>query len=264
MSLDWLLGPHQPPPQPPDGWGEDHLSRYLDNAYNNRFATFFKKRGEYNLLSEIDHTFLNFTINWQADKDHILPSFFLRSHAAFLTSTEHLLGAQLGECYVGFRLSLEYAGYSILIRQNHDLAQTWLRRQDSDKHRQAVRQSFTHGAIRKSIKSIDPSLEIRFSELYERTIDWGAHPNELAVTSATTKLEHEDRIHILQQYLYGDGIQFDHALGTGQAVGLCCLNLFSHVFPERYAALNLASHLSSLEIAARRLAAARMAAHQGT
>ena len=53
--------------------------------------------------------------------------------------------------------------------------------------RKLIRRTFTQTAIRDSIATKDTKLSEIYQALYERSIDFGAHPNEKAVTSSLVK-----------------------------------------------------------------------------
>lgn len=53
-----------------------------------------------------------------------------------------------------------------------------MNRHDSDKAAKATRDEFTHGNVSRNISAANANLGSIYSELYVRTIDYGAHPNE--------------------------------------------------------------------------------------
>jgi hypothetical protein len=57
----------------------------------------------------------------------------------------------------------------------------------------AVRSKFTNGAVIKTLESVDANLGATIKALYERTIDFGAHPNEQGVAGSMTLAETPDR-----------------------------------------------------------------------
>jgi hypothetical protein len=56
----------------------------------------------------------------------------------------------------------------------------------SDADMQAQKQSFRASEVKTVIKSFDQKLETIFSELYERSIDFGGHPNPHGTFSTVT------------------------------------------------------------------------------
>ncbi len=84
-------------------------------------------------------------------------------------------------------------------------------------------------------------------DLYERTIDYGAHPNELALTTALRQTREEDVIRFDLAYLSDDSTP---ALAlcqkTNAQVGVCSLRTFRLVLPERFDLLGLTDELGRL------------------
>lgn len=89
--------------------------------------------------------------------------------------------------------------------------------------------------VKKSLEARDSALAALVSEMYERTIDYGGHPNAGSVLGA---LEHVDRgedgggYNIT--YLAAVGDEYALASRTTATIGLLIIDIFSLVFPERF------------------------------
>ena len=70
--------------------------------------------------------------------------------------------------------------------------------------------------------------------LYDRTIDSGAHPNELALMQTLQISEGANQIEFKSKYLDQDSFALSSALKTTAQVGVCALSLFRVVYPERF------------------------------
>src|SRR5260370_42555922 len=81
------------------------------------------------------------------------------------------------------RSCLENAGYAHLISTTPELSERWLNRDDDP----GSKSRFTNRAVREAISASDDELAVIYQDLYERTIDFGAHPNEKTVTANLIK-----------------------------------------------------------------------------
>ncbi len=70
--------------------------------------------------------------------------------------------------------------------------------------------------------------------LYERTIDSGAHPNELALMQTLQINENDDHIEFKSNYLDQDSAALRAAIQTTAQVGVCALSLFQVIYSERF------------------------------
>jgi hypothetical protein len=132
------------------------------------------------------------------------------------------------------RSCLESAGYARLIFTSPQLSEQWLKREDDPE----TKSRFTNRAVRESIASSNTVLARIYQELYERSIDFGAHPNEKSVTLNMVK-ESMTTQTLQFRILPGDGLVLDHALRTCAQVGICALKVLDLVFGEQFAKLDI-------------------------
>ncbi|TQX91337.1 hypothetical protein EQW76_00965 [Rhizobium sp. rho-13.1] len=219
-------------PAPP-GWGKDRLSAYLEEFRGNQFATFHNKRKEVADLIALDNLFEKL-LNGARDPDPQMPmTFLLRAHAAFRAAVSLVMGGQLYEAQVLLRLSLEHASYGFFIGGDQLRWTRWMKRNDDEKSKKAVREEFTSGAIRRSIKKADAKIGGHFETLYERLIDFGAHPNKQGFSMSTKLRKEPGETHILSIYLHDDGVPLDFALKTTAQVAICVLQIAYLLYPTR-------------------------------
>lgn len=233
---------------PPKRWGDDELTKFLDSSRDNQFATFANKVSETTRIVDIDKGFRRILHGWINPSDLIAAFLMFRAHSAYRAAASCAFAGQSAELYPLLRIALEYGGYAILINRKPGLAEVWLNRGESDADRARVRSEFKVGNIRETLASSNASLERTFSELYERSIDLGAHPNELSVTTSLTIGERGKRNDYSQVYLHGDGIVLDHSLRSLAQVGICVLLIFQEIFPERFELLGVSYDLTKLRI----------------
>ena len=231
----------------PPGWGDDQLSQFLEIAHQNRFATFHNKKFEFQRLLDIDDCFSLVGKSWNNPASLVTPMLYFRSHAAFRSACEHSMAGQIVDAFVSIRSVIETAGYAAHLNQNPDLEEIWLRRNDNEDCKNLTRKNFEISRIKKSIKSNNISILKVFELLYERSIDFGAHTNEGAITGSM----HVREIGADKDYqfsmLHSDGLPLDHALRSVAQAGVCGLEIFGGVFSGRYNQLGLFGRLPALK-----------------
>ena len=232
---------------PPTGWGCDGLTEFLETAHQNRFATFANKKAEYQRLSKIDKCFSRIEDGWTNPTNLITPLLLIRCHAAFLATCEHAMSGQIIDTFVSIRNLIETAGYALHIHRNPGADEIWLRRHDDAASMKAAKSEFKIANVRKSIRAANRVGDDVFQMLYERSIDFGGHPNERAITGSMALVEEESRSNYQLLLLQRDGVPLDHALKSAAQAGVCALDILGDVFPARYELLGVREKLPTLK-----------------
>lgn len=232
----------------PQGWGCDGLTEFLETAHQNRFATFANKTKEFQRLASIDECFSRIEADWINPPNLVTPLLFFRSHAAFRATCEHAMSGQIVDTFVSIRNLIETAGYALHIHRNPGLDQTWLRRHDDEGSMKKVKSAFKISSVRKSIHAANSFGEDVFGLLYERSIDFGGHPNERAITGSLSHVEEEARSNYRLSLLQGDGLPLDHALKSAAQAGVCALDILGDVFSARYELLGVRERMPALKV----------------
>lgn len=227
-------------PQPrPKGWQQNDLAQYFEAAASNRAATFANHRDEFELLSRIDGCFRKVAKDWLNPQNELSAALFLISHRYFMASSEHSCAGQIAESFAMSRACLEAAGYSLHVMANPSLGPVWIKRHDDDASKAAVRKEFSPDRIRRSIDQRNKKAAEIFQKLYERAIDFGAHPNERSLSSTLEIQDGGDRRFMTVSYLAPDEMPFLHALKSSAQVGVCALEILQEVFPSRFELLGV-------------------------
>jgi hypothetical protein len=205
----------------------------MDASRSNQFATFHQKQAVVQDICLIDRVFSEFARDWRNPSNPLSALLLLRSHSAYRVSAGAAMAGQAGEVPCLHRLSLECAGYAVIIDNDPTLGETWLRRGESDDARKAARKAFTPARIAGAVGSCEPKLATIFGKLYDEAIDFGAHPNELQMTSNLRILPGERERRFESIYLQGDGMPLDLALRRSVQIGIWCAKVFALLFPER-------------------------------
>ncbi len=241
----------------PDDWGREPVSEFLHSAYSNN-VSFFANYSEVpfvQAIREINNLFKQFTeCDFKIDV-HVLPNFVTRSRSAFLGSIRLATSGEAVESYMVSRGCLEYALYALHIYEdkeyvyiNNDKTVTedrkdsnsqpvqrrfmiWLNRSSSTEANKKCRKVFSNSNVKKTLLAKNEDLGKVVSELYDSTIDYGAHPNIGGVLLTSTislngvvdgfLLHHED-------------VVFKAGVQNVILIGLCSLFIFYLIFKENF------------------------------
>jgi hypothetical protein len=231
----------------PERWASDDITSFIDAARVNEYATFANLPAQMSRLIGIDRSFRKVIDAFNNSKEWFPGLFILRAHSNFLGVCRLTLSGQLPESYALLRSTLENALYGLYLSRNPSSQETWLRREEDAKSKQKVRNEFKIAALLKFAAQIAPSEGKVAKTLYERAIDHGAHPNELALMQTLKLGKQPAHVKFTVSYLQGDGLQLQLALKTAAQVGVCTLALFERVLPERYAILGINQDIASLQ-----------------
>ena len=230
----------------PPGWGEDSLSAFIDNAQQNIYATFYNLKPHYDLLKNIHLVFDSIILNLNRSPEWFASFLLVRSHSSYLEGVRLALSGAVPESYMVLRGCLENAFYGLYLHNNQELQEIWLRRHDNKKARDKMKGEFTTRKILDFIKTCDMGLYKVSRELYERTIDLGAHPNERAFLSVMTQEKDKSKITFNSAYLIGNEPALQLSLKSSAQIGLCSLSIFQKIFKERFELLGVSAKINQL------------------
>lgn len=231
-------------PEPPRSWGADDITGFIDNARLNSFVTYANLRPEYAKLAEVDGVFRKLIANLINTKDWFAAFFLLRAHSAFLAGSHLAMSGQTAEVYASLRLCLENGLYGLYLSRNPASRETWLRRHDSEQAKRRVRDEFTIRNLFETLRGCDGSEARVAEELYEYCIDYGAHPNERALTQSLKTETGPDVVNFQIVYLSGDSLVLRVCLKAAAQVGASVLGIFRIVFRERFDLTGLSDQLN--------------------
>lgn len=231
----------------PEGWYESQLFRFVEDGWGNTLATFANKNIVCRRLEEVDVLFSAVQDGLKLLRmSQLVPSLLLMRSIGAYRSTVALAMAHPTDAFAVMRSCLESAGYGVFIARDEKLAEMWLRRDEDKKTKQAVRDRFTQGAVREAVAKHEPQLGEVYKALYERAIDFGAHPNEKAVLTNLRPDSIRAAEKIDYKLLGGDGPLLDGVLRSTVQTGICVLRLFHYVFPERYDETNMVARVAEV------------------
>ena len=230
----------------PNDWSRDSLGKYLEDARYNMVATFGNRRPQYDAAAAIDQLYCTMLDNLAQSPDYFAGFFLFRTHSSFRVGVGLCLGGQVPEAYMVFRSCIESALYGLYMAGDETRQEMWLRRHDDDAARRRVKNEFTIANVQSHLQGIDAKTHGIVKSLYEQTIDLGGHPNERVITTQIAIESTEECHSFSADYFLCGGLPHALALKTASRVGICCLDIFSHVFRVRYQLLGIDLRLDQL------------------
>ncbi len=232
--------------QLPPGWGRDNLAEFIETARHNTFAAFVQARPIWERLNRIDALFRRAIEAMNNSRAWFAGFFLLRSHASYLGAVRLSVSGQLPEAYMVLRGCLENALYGLFLHVNPDLGPVWLNRHEDETSKQRVRDEFRIGRMLDLLEARDAMTGSVARTLYDRTIDYGAHPNEMALLTVLGRTENAGSVTFDVRYLSDASTQaLPLCLKTNAQVGVCSLRVFRLVIPERFTILSLSDDLDA-------------------
>jgi hypothetical protein len=216
----------------PDEWCRGDLFPFIEDCWSNSVGIVGNNNVVAARLTAIDEIFLEVHHGLKpTDEAQLVPVLlFLRSFSAFRAGV--MVGLSLPtDAFPLQRSCLEYAGYAKLVAIEPELAKLWLQR---DQNLAEVRKKFSNRAVRESIEKDDTSLARIYQQLYELSIDFGAHPNEKGVLgSVVPNSLATGNMQVMM--LPGDSLQLQHGLKNCARIGICSLKIFNLIFGDHFA-----------------------------
>jgi len=230
----------------PKDWGTDSLGKFLEDAHYNMVATFSNLRPQYNALAKIDRIYTEIIDCLNQSPELVAPFFLIRSHSSFRGAVRLCLSGQIPEAQMVLRGCIESALYGLYVAGDTNRQEIWLRRHDDDASQRRVRNEFTIRNLMDHLNSIDAKTPKITQHLYDRTIDYGAHPNERAVFTQVKPEIVESRIDFTADYFVCGGLPQRSCLRSTAQIGICTLDIFYHVFQLRYQILGMDERLDQI------------------
>ena len=170
----------------------------------------------------------------------------LRSHLIFRTASSLSAAGDLYSSMSVQRSCAETSAYALVLARDDQALDKWMARTDSDDTKKEARNSFIHSKIIKIIRKDDVDLEKTYDTIYQRSIDFGAHPNSSGIFTSTEIERKDGNTHIKQAGLHGPGTQFTLGLKSTSQVGVFLIRICELIWPERVQLLSLYDELWAL------------------
>lgn len=224
------------------------LASFLEKAAGNVRLALEVKPAAFRKLSDIDAAFLELARNLNYPSNVFAAAFVQQAHAAYRSAVFLMLSGQPREIYPQLRSSIENALYCLYFHHHPDAFEQWAERQDSQGARKWIRKTLKTGKLMALLKEDALVIHGIIGALYEETIDWGGHPNVLAL-AATLAVEQreEGKVTFHQAYLDPRPSEtMDAAFVLTARVGLAALSVVQLAFKERSRIMGLDERIRSL------------------
>jgi hypothetical protein len=110
-----------------------------------------------------------------------------------------------------------------------------------------MKKEFTITGLKKVLETVDADAGGLWSKLYEKSIDYGAHPNPSALISALKKQEHEKGVRWEVSYLTKEPEVIRGTMKSVAQTGVVSLMVFRNVFPKRFKELGITDSFQRLQ-----------------
>lgn len=209
-----LVAPKEPPPH----WASDSLTATLDMIRANEFASFVRKPERVVPLIEIDAILDRYSL-LSVTKAQIVPKLLLlEGHAAFrFAAGLAMAGAHSGVYPLG-RKVLECGAYALHVTASERYLDAWINRDDDEDARRACKTAFKFSKLQETLARVDADLLRVFDDLYNRTLDFGAHPNQAAIAFGIHNM-HPSTNDIGFTHLSDKDMNLDHLMKTTAQIG---------------------------------------------
>lgn len=231
----------------PPPWEKSDLTIFFDWTKYNQLVTYHNAIGAFNIVQEVDAVFKDLADNLNNIPKYETALFIFRAHSTFRAGIGLVMSGQVFESYPVFRSCIENALYGLYINQNEGSFDIWMNRHNNEESLKKVRSTFSYGNLKKFLEKWNKSIFDVATVLYERTIDFGGHPNERAFTSNLLITKSPGQIRIDTIYLTGDPQILMHGLKTGAQIGTCSLDIFQSLYKKRFDILCLSERLDELK-----------------
>jgi len=223
----------------PEGWGEDTLSAFIDLANTNTLGAFVHYKDWFTLLQDIDSIFNKFSKHMLNVSVFYEPFLFVRAHSTYRAAIRLATSGQMPEAFSLLRGCLEYSLYGFYFNRFPSAIQTWIGRDESEAGKKKARNTLTFGKMLFELKESSEATGSAARQLYERTIDAGAHPNRKTITLSMKREETDELVSFDLAQLNNNPEMLLFGFKTCSQVGICALKIFKLVFPERFDLLGL-------------------------
>jgi hypothetical protein len=225
----------------------DRLAEFFEIAWNSRSASANDLQAEYVDIQAVDSVFLNFLRDWTDPECFGAAPLVIRAHSTYRAAAQLVLSGQIPEAFMIIRGSLECALYANHIDVTPSAFEIWIQRGEGPEAKKRCMTEFSAKKVFASLRERHGGLGDAVGRLYDRTIDFGAHPNQAAVTSSLEVRENDAGVSYEHAYVTRDiGLLRLGARSLCQA-GIMVLDILSIVFPKHAEARQIQTSLAPLK-----------------
>jgi hypothetical protein len=230
------------------------LEAFIEAVYKNQQGNRVRYPEQYRLIQRVDKCFIDASKHLSYAKPLFTGPLFLRSHYAYKTAASMTLAGQVPESFVMMRSCLEYAGYALAIFTEPSLLadaprreEVFVNRHADDASMKAQKEEFAIENIHKTIAVHDQTLANIFRFLYNRAIDYGAHPNPNGMfTAMNVEKEDEKLTSITTLALTTEPLPLLFTMKSVAQSRLTSLYIFKQMFKAKFELLGIRIEMDAL------------------
>src|SRR5262249_27423399 len=224
----------------------DNLIPFLELVVANQKANIAKFPAFYQLLRRVNICLSTAGKHLIGPKPIMTGLLFQRCQYAYKAAAGMALSGQAVEAFVMMRSCLEYAGYALAIFRDPELQAVFMGRHFSPEGMTEQKSKFRISEVRSTIASFDPRLAEVFQKFYDRSIDFGGHPNPHGIMSTVQMPENPIDQSFTALALTTDQKVLLHAMKSTAQVGLTALFIFQHIFKPKFELLGIREEMDRL------------------
>lgn len=232
-----------------DDFGSDELTKRISDAWHNIRATWSQHKPIVHLLSSINDLFMKYVeVFYKLSKETNIESspaaFLARAYGCYLAAVRISSSGQIAEAFVMFRACIENALYGYYINKRPEQGDIWVKRHQSKEAEKLVRKNFSIGAILRFLAEQEPKVGPWIKDMYDKSIDYGAHPNVYSIGLNLRYIENERKD--VMDIFNNDAYILKCCLLANVRFGLGCLSVFRLIYPEELRTRGVPEELKSL------------------
>jgi hypothetical protein len=220
----------------------DYNARVTAANYPGVFESLQRVHSAFRLAAEI--------VEKDSSGTRLVPRFLLiRTHSSYLAAIRAGMSGQIGEAYVLIRAAIEQSWYALHMATGEDAERRtdiWLRRNESDAATASCKSEFTIRNVRSTHEGLDPVAAAEMKDLYEKLIDYGAHPNQMGIFTSLSSKETHTEVSFQVGILYPAELPVLVTVRLAMAVAIGALKIFQLIYPERFRLVDFDSEIQRL------------------
>jgi len=232
-------------PENPIGWGEDYISQIFIGQDSSLRTTFNLYRDDYARFNKIEDVFKKLTDIIEIDISNDISSLLLsHSYTAFIASIRLASVGQRAEAYIVCRGSLEAAIYSHELYINQCSNEIWMNRHKGVSEMKNFKKLFKFTELLSRLPN--DALRNTTAELYQHSIDMGAHPNPMMLHKSVTLLEENGHQTLGINFPNVDKVHMPATLKFCSEIGTTDLRVLISAYSREYDLSDLQTELTQL------------------
>jgi len=227
-------------------FGNDELSKFINNAWHNIKATWIEYNTIIQILNSINTLFIEYIEVFKIlskESDISSPTAFLaRTYGCYLASVRLSTSGQFSESFVMFRACIETALYGYYINKKPESGKIWVERHKSNESKVKARKEFQIANIWKELAQQEPKICDWVKNTYDKSIDFGGHPN---VYSFACNWRETDKGQVMD-ILNHDPYLLKNCLLANIRFGLGSLSILRLIYPKHLEDIDVPKKLKEL------------------